>query len=77
MRSDMHRRMAILISLAMICSGLSTGFAEVIDRVVAVVDGRIITLSDIRLEHEIHAVLGDPSETDEELLKSMIDRSLG
>jgi hypothetical protein len=50
--------------------------AEVIDRIAAVVNGRIITLSDIRIEHEIQAVLGDPSETNEELLKSMIDRAL-
>jgi hypothetical protein len=50
--------------------------AEVIDKIAAVVNGRIITLSDIRLEHEVQAVLGDPSEIDEELLKSMIDRAL-
>jgi hypothetical protein len=50
--------------------------AEVIDKIAAVVDGRIITLSDMRLEHDVEAVLGDPSETNEELLKSMIDRAL-
>jgi len=74
----MHRNIAILVVLALICGGISTGIAgsEVIDRIVAVVDGRTITLSDIRSEHEIQAVLGDPSETDEDLLKSMIDRSL-
>jgi len=55
---------------------LSFLHAEVIDKVAAVVDGRIITLSDIRLEHEVQAVLGDPPETNEELLKSMIDRAL-
>src|SRR5678815_2483493 len=78
MRSDMNRQLVILIVLATICSGIPTGIAraEVIDKIVAVVDGSIITLSDIRLEHEIQAVLGDPSETDEDLLKTMIDRSL-
>jgi len=50
--------------------------AEVIDKIAAVVDGRIITLSDIRKEHQIAAVLGDPIQTDESQLKSMIDRAL-
>jgi len=50
--------------------------AEVIDRIVAVVDSKIITLSDLRLEQEIQRVLGDPVETDEDLLKSLIDRTL-
>jgi len=50
--------------------------AEVIDKIAAVVDGRIITLSDIRKEHQIAAVLGDPAQSDESQLKSMIDRAL-
>src|SRR6187549_3585710 len=78
MRSDMNRSIAILILLATLCGGAAAARAgaEIIDRIVAVVDGRIITLSDLRLEHEIQAVLGDPSGTDEELLNTMIDRSL-
>ena len=78
MRSDMNRRLSILLLLAMSCwcCPVSLLHAEVIDKTAAVVDGRIITLSDIRLEHEVEAVLGDPSETNEELLKSMIDRAL-
>jgi parvulin-like peptidyl-prolyl isomerase len=50
--------------------------AEVIDKIAAVVDGRIITLSDIRKEHQLGAVLGDPVETDDIQLKSLIDRAL-
>jgi hypothetical protein len=63
---------------AMFCWSGTISFlhAEVIDKIAAVVDGRIITLSDMRLEHDVEAVLGDPSETNEELLKSMIDRAL-
>lgn len=77
MRSDMHRRLAILLLLATMSFGRQeSARAEVIDKIVAVVNGQIITLSDIRLEHDIQAVLGDPSSTDEELLKSMIDRAL-
>jgi len=78
MRFNMNRRLSILLLFPMFCWSrpLSLLHAEVIDKIAAVVDGRIITLSDIRLEHEVQAVLGDPSETDEELLKSMIDRAL-
>ncbi|HET9131779.1 MAG TPA: hypothetical protein VFO86_12560 [Terriglobia bacterium] len=78
MRFDMKRRLTILLLLAMFCWSrpVSLLHAEVIDKVVAVVDGKIITLSDMRLEHEVQAILGDPSETNEELLKSMIDRAL-
>jgi hypothetical protein len=78
MRFKMNRRISILLLLAMFCWSRPRSLlhAEVIDKIAAVVDGRIITLSDIRLEHEIRAVLGDPSESDEALLKSMIDRAL-
>jgi hypothetical protein len=78
MRFNMNRRLSILLLFAMFCWSRSASLlhAEVIDKIAAVVDGRIITLSDIRLEHEVQAVLGDPSETNEELLKSMIDRAL-
>jgi len=74
----MHRRIVILLLFVMLYSGHpeSIACAEVIDKIAAVVNGRIITLSDIRLEHEIQQVLGDPQETNEELLKSMIDRAL-
>jgi hypothetical protein len=78
MRFNMNRRLSILLLFAMFCWSRSASLlhAEVIDKIAAVVDGRIITLSDIRLELEVQAVLGDPSETNEELLKSMIDRAL-
>jgi len=78
MRSDMHRKIAfLLLSAIFSCGHLeSIARAEVIDKIAAVVDGQIITFSDIRLEHQIQSVLGDPPETDEDLLKSMIDRVL-
>jgi hypothetical protein len=74
----MNRKLSILLLFAMFCWSRPTSslHAEVIDKIAAVVDGRIITLSDIRLEHEVQAVLGDPAGTNEELLKSMIDRAL-
>ena len=48
--------------------------AEVIDRIAAVVDGHIITTSDMREQREIGAKLGDkPIEDDAALLQKMID----
>jgi len=52
--------------------------AEVIDRIAAVVNGRIITLSDIRKENEVRAVVerGYKPQTEAVLLQSMIDNDL-
>src|SRR5213594_559704 len=48
--------------------------AEVIDRIAAVVDGHIITTSDMREQREIGTKLGDkPIEDDAALLQKMID----
>ena len=49
---------------------------EIVDRIVAVVNGRIITSSDIQKEHRIQLALGDPEQTDPEALDSLIDRYL-
>jgi hypothetical protein len=54
-----------------------TGHSEVIDRIVAVVDGHIITLSDVRQEREIRTRLGEKQiENDLTLPKQMIDTYL-
>ena len=48
--------------------------AEIIDRIVAVVEGRIITLSDVRQEREIRTRLGEkPIGEDRVLVRQMID----
>jgi len=56
---------------------LSSAFAiraEVIDRIVAVVDGHVITASDMRQQREILGTLGDkPIEDEAALLQHMID----
>jgi len=50
---------------------------EVIDRIVAVVDGHIITSSDVRQERETLARLGDkPIVDDKALVRQMIDNYL-
>jgi hypothetical protein len=51
--------------------------AEIIDRIVAVVDGHIITLSDLRQEREIRERLGEQSIADNvALARDMIDNYL-
>ncbi len=48
--------------------------AEIIDRIAAVVDGHIITTSDIRQQREIRTTLGDkPIEDEAAFLQQMID----
>jgi hypothetical protein len=55
----------------------SLASAEIIDKMVAVVEGHIITLSDIRQEREIRRLLEEkPPESDIELLHDMVDKYL-
>jgi hypothetical protein len=54
-----------------------SGYAEVIDRVVAVVEGHVITLSDLRQERQIRAQLGEESnDEDAALTKQLVDNFL-
>src|SRR5712671_1284662 len=78
MRSDMQRKTAILLLLSLLYFGGPGPLAraEIIDRMVAVAAGRIITLSDIRKEREIMTVLGDVPGTDNDILQGLIDRYL-
>jgi hypothetical protein len=46
--------------------------SEVIDRIVAVVDGHIITLSDLRREREVRAQLGDRPIEDNHILAGQV-----
>src|SRR5688572_8796676 len=51
--------------------------AEIIDRIMAVVDNRIITLSDLRQERAIRAALGEPAPVeDKAMLEDLIERTL-
>ena len=52
-------------------------YGEVIDRIVAVVDGHIVTLSDLRQEREIRIRLGDkPIDDNKVLAQELIDQYL-
>jgi hypothetical protein len=67
---------------ALLCAFVSLWFisvshAEIIDRIVAVVDGQIITLSDLNQEREIRARLGEkPIDDDKALLEELIENKL-
>jgi hypothetical protein len=51
--------------------------SEIIDHIMAVVNNRIITLSDVRQEREIRMVLGEQrSNDDKAILKDLIDGAL-
>jgi peptidyl-prolyl cis-trans isomerase SurA len=65
----------LYITLSFWCA-LTVG-AEIIDRIVAVVEGQIITLSDLRKERQIRAVLREkPVDDDQVLRKELIDTKL-
>jgi len=65
------KRALVFLSFAL------TLHAELLDRMVAVVDGHIITASDVRQEREISMRLGDkPIEDDKALVQHMIDNYL-
>jgi hypothetical protein len=63
--------------LLLVLSAALAARAEVIDRMVAVVDGHIITASDLRQEREIRKQLGEkPIEDDLALAKQLADQYL-
>jgi len=54
------------------CFYLQPAFGEVIDRIVAVVDAHIITLSDLRQEREVRAQLGEKSADDDATITNQL-----
>ena len=69
--------MKVVIRL-MLCSFVWTALAysEVIDRVVSVVNGRIITASDVRQERRLRTVFRETADSDETVLQDLVDRAL-
>jgi hypothetical protein len=57
---------------ACLCFCLQPAHAEVIDRIVAVVDAHIITLSDLRQEREVRTQLGEKSVEDDLTLTNQL-----
>ena len=58
-------------------AGVTAGAQEVIDRVLAVVAGEVITLSDVRIARELDRVeAGDTEDGTRAALRQLIDRAL-
>ena len=69
--------MATIVLLALVSLTPVMAQAEVLDRIVAVIDTTsIITLSDIRRERAIQTALGSMPGSDDEVLNSLIERHL-
>src|SRR5206468_6193606 len=64
--------LCVFVSLCFI----SASHAEIIDRTAAIVEGRIITLSDVRLERDVRAMLNDKPVDDKTLIQQMIENLL-
>ena len=63
--------------LALILTAAAAASAEVIDRVMAIVDGHLITLSDVRRAMTLHLVDRDgPPAGEAAALERLIDRML-
>ena len=63
--------------LALLLTAAAAASAEVIDRVMAIVDGHLITLSDVRRAMTLHLVDGDGAPAGEAVaLERLIDRVL-
>lgn len=50
--------------------------ANVLDRIVAIVNGEVVTLSDVRAARQLKLIAGAESLTDERLLDALIERRL-
>jgi hypothetical protein len=69
------RQLAVLLLAALALPMVSQ--AEILDRIAATVEGKIITLSDLRQEREIRRALGEkPINDDGALVKQLIDTYL-
>jgi hypothetical protein len=63
--------------MSLFCFFAVTSHSEILDRMVAVVEGRVITLSDLRQEREIRGQLGETFKGDDKALaREMIDNYL-
>jgi hypothetical protein len=66
-----------IAAAALIAVAVHSGAAEIIDRIVAVVDHKhIVTASDIRQERAIRNALGEAAPEEREILRQLIDRTL-
>src|SRR5262245_49324940 len=64
------------LATMLVCGSVATARAEILDRMAAVVNGKIITLSDIQQERQVRAVLSEGAGTDSVVLQELIEKSL-
>ena len=79
LRAPLLSRRGMLALSLLVFLGIQSSLigAEVVDRIVAVVEGHIITLSDLREEREIRARLGEkPIDDDKTLANELVDHYL-
>ena len=76
-RSSMKGMKHLTFCMGLLCVFMLTSHAEILDRMVAVVEGHVITLSDVRQEREIREQLGETFKGDDRVLaREMIDNYL-
>lgn len=69
-------RLIVLLAVVVACCA-TTAAADVIDRVLATVEGRVITLSDVRIVKTLGLVpVPDDADPDKAILSALIDRLL-
>ena len=70
------RSRMLTIGVCLLASGfwlLASTHAETLDKIVAVVDGRIITLSDVRQESAVRSILGEKTINDDAVIQQLIE----
>src|SRR5438552_11742327 len=75
-RSQKPEARRLLCAFFILASGfwlLTSAHAETLDKIVAVVDGRIITLSDIRQESAVRSILGEKRIDDDAVMQQLIE----
>ena len=73
-RSSMAGRWFVLCGLTILWAAMCFGQSEVIDRMVAVVEGHVITQSDLAQEREVRTRLGEKAAADDAaLIREMVD----
>jgi peptidyl-prolyl cis-trans isomerase SurA len=69
----MRRTLPLLLFLVLTAVGAG---AEIIDRIMAVVHNRVVTLSDVRRADRVRAVLGYPAIEQKQLVRELVDAEL-
>jgi parvulin-like peptidyl-prolyl isomerase len=62
-----------IYTVALVLSFTFCTFAETLDKIVAVVDGKIITHSDVRQEAALRAILGEKEISEEAVLQQVVE----